>query len=106
MKVKKKLNRLLRILLYSIMLVGLLTTTAFAEGATIIDVSNSEELSNAINRINADTDTNNEYVINLTADIETNGFGVQSPCHVTILGNGHTLTVRQYESITINAGHS
>ena len=78
--------------------------TAFAEGATPIDVSKTEKLSDAINRINADTDTNNEYVINLTADIETSGFEVQSPCHVTILGNGHTLTVGQRGSITINAG--
>lgn len=104
MKTKKNLKRLLSILLYSLMLVGLLKTTAFAEETTTIDVSNSEELSDAINRINADTDTNNEYVINLTADIETNGFGVQSPCHVIILGNGHTLTVKRYESITINVG--
>ena len=104
MKTKKNLKRLLSILLYSLMLVGLLKTTAFAEGATTIDVSNSEELSDAINHIHNDTDTNNEYVINLTADIETNGFGVQSPCHVTILGNGHTLTVKRYEYITINAG--
>ena len=74
MKAKKNLKRLLSILLYSLMLVGLFTMTAFAEGATPIDVSNSEKLSDAINRINADTDTNNEYVINLTADIETSGF--------------------------------
>ena len=104
MKAQKNLKRLLSILLYSLMLVGLFTMTAFAEGATPIDVSNSEKLSDAINRINADTDTNNEYVINLTADIETSGFEVQSPCHVTILGNGHTLTVGQRGSITINAG--
>ena len=104
MKTKKNLKRLLSILLYSLMLVGLFTTTAFAEGATPIDVSNSEELSAAINRINADTEANNEYVINLTDDIETSGFEVQSPFHVTILGNGHTLTVGQYGYITINAG--
>ena len=54
MKAKKNLKRLLSILLYSLMLVGLFTMTAFAEGATPINVSNSEELSDAINRINAD----------------------------------------------------
>lgn len=101
MKTKKNLKRLLSILLYSLMLVGLLKTTAFAEGATPIDVSNAEELSNAINCINADTEANNEYVINLSADIETSSLEVQSPCHVTILGNGHTLTVG---SITIDSG--
>lgn len=101
MKTKKNLKRLLSILLYSLMLVGLLKTTAFAEEITTIDVSNSEELSDEINHINADTDTNKEYVINLTADIETNDFRVQSPCHVIILGNGHTLTVG---SITIDSG--
>lgn len=104
MKAKKNLKRLLSILLYSLILVGLFTMTAFAEGTTTIDVSNSEELSNAINRINTDTDVNNEYVINLTDNIETSGFEVQSPCHVTILGNGHTLTVGQYGSITIDSG--
>lgn len=74
MKAPKNLNRLLSILLYSIMLVGLLTTTAFAEGTTTIEVGNSEELSDAINLINANTDTNNKYIINLIDDIETSGF--------------------------------
>lgn len=98
MKAKKNLNRLLSILLYSIMLVGLLTTTVFAEGITTIDVSNSEELSDAINLINANTDTNNEYIINLTDDIETSGFAAQSPCEVTILGTGYfnSWTIRFY----------
>ncbi len=101
MKAPKNLNRLLSILLYSIMLVGLLTTTAFAEGTTTIEIGNSEELSDAINLINANTDTNNKYIINLIDDIETSGFTAQSPCEVTILGNGHTLTVERYGSITI-----
>ena len=104
MKAPKNLNRLLSILLYSIMLVGLLTTTAFAEGTTTIEVGNSEELSDAINLINANTDTNNKYIINLIDDIETSGFTAQSPCKVNILGNGHTLTVERYGSITIEKG--
>ena len=52
MKVKKNLYRLLSTLFCCVMLVSLLPATAFAKGATIINVNNSAELSEAITRIN------------------------------------------------------
>ena len=105
MKVKKNLYRLLSTLFCCVMLVSLLPATAFAKGATIIDVNNSAELSEAITRINdAPDNADKEYVINLTDDMETGGFTVKSPCHVTILGNGHTLTVGRYGYISTERG--
>ena len=68
--------------------------SAFAATPTTIEAGNSSEFDNAVATVNAAT--SGEYIIELTDDVESNGASFESPCPVTLLGNGHTITLGQY----------
>ena len=77
--------------------------SAFAATPTTIEVGNGSEFDNAVATVNAAT--SGEYIIELTDDIQTGGgasFSSSQP--VSIVGNGHTLTLKQYGSISIDKG--
>lgn len=76
--------------------------SAFAATPTTIEVSNSSEFDNAVATINAAT--SGEYIIELTDDIQTGGASFSSSQPVSIVGNGHTITLKQYGSISIDKG--
>lgn len=76
--------------------------SAFAATPTTIEASNSSEFDNAVATVNAAT--SGEYIIELTDDIESNGASFESPCPVTLLGNGHTITLGQYSSVSVSEG--
>lgn len=65
-------------------------------------MGNEAEFNNAISTVNSASE--GEYVISLTDNVEIGGASIQSPCPVTLLGNGHTLTVAQYASIHVAEG--
>ena len=91
--VKKRYRMMLGILLVVLSL-SVTPKAAFAENetATVIEVKNGEEFENAINTVNGASE--GEYIISLTGNVEIGGATIQSRCPVTILGNGHTLTVQ------------
>lgn len=76
--------------------------SAFAATPTTIEVSNSSEFDNAVATVNAAT--SGEYIIELTDDIKTGGASFSSSQPVSIVGNGHTITLKQYGSISIDKG--
>lgn len=76
--------------------------SAFAATPTTIEISNSSEFDNAVATINAAT--SGEYIIELTDDIQTGGASFSSSQPVSIVGNGHTITLKQYGSISIDKG--
>lgn len=76
--------------------------SAFAATPTTIEVSNSSEFDNAVATVNAAT--SGEYIIELTDDIQTGGASFSSSQPVSIVGNGHTITLKQYGSISIDKG--
>lgn len=76
--------------------------SAFAATPTTIEVSNSSEFDNAVATVN--TATSGEYIIELTDDIQTGGASFSSSQPVSIVGNGHTITLKQYGSISIDKG--
>lgn len=76
--------------------------SAFAATPTTIEVSNSSEFDNAVATINAAT--SGEYIIELTDDIQTGGASFSSSQPVSIVGNGQTITLKQYGSISIEKG--
>ncbi len=76
--------------------------SAFAATPTTIEVSNSSEFDNAVATINAAT--SGEYIIELTDDIQTGGASFSSSQPVSIVGNGHTITLKQYGSISTEKG--
>lgn len=76
--------------------------SAFATTPTTIEVSNSSEFDNAVATVNAAT--SGEYVIELTDDIQTGGASFSSSQPVSIVGNGHTMTLGQYSSISVKSG--
>lgn len=76
--------------------------SAFAATPTTIEVSNSSEFDNAVATINAAT--SGEYIIELTDDIRTGGASFSSSQPVSIVGNGHTMALGQYGSISIQSG--
>lgn len=90
---KKRYRMMLGILLVVLSL-SVTPKAAFAENetATVIEVKNGEEFENAINTVNGASE--GEYIISLTGNVEIGGATIQSRCPVTILGNGHTLTVQ------------
>lgn len=102
MKTKRNVSKLFTILLSLVMLVGLMPTTAFATDATVIKVNDGTEFSNAIATVN--DATTGDFVISLTGDIQISSVVINSPCPVTILGNGHTITVAKNECINISTG--
>ena len=100
---KKRYRMMLGILLVVLSL-SVTPKAAFAENktATVIEVGNKTAFDDAINTVNNASE--GEYVISLTDDMEINGASIQSQCPVTLLGNGHTLTVAQYASIHVEKG--
>lgn len=76
--------------------------SAFAATPTTIEVSNSSEFDNAVATVNAAT--SGEYIIELTDDIQTGGASFSSSQPVSIVGNGHTMTLGQYSSIFVQPG--
>lgn len=76
--------------------------SAFAATPTTIEVSNSSEFGNAVATVNAAT--SGEYIIELTDDIQTGGASFSSSQPVSIVGNGHTMTLGQYSSISVQSG--
>lgn len=76
--------------------------SAFAATPTTIEVSNSSEFDNAVATIN--TATSGEYIIELTDDIQTGGASFSSSQPVSIVGNGHTIALGQYGSISVQSG--
>ena len=105
-----KWNRYTSLGLKRIFLILLVVTTslcampvpALAAETTVIEVADKAGFEGAISQINNDSDS--DYTIELTDDIQTGGAAIQSPCKVTILGNGHTLTLDQYGYIAIREG--
>lgn len=94
---KKRYRMMLGILLVVLSL-SVTPKAAFAENETVtkteIEVKNGDEFENAISTVNNASASEGEYVISLTGNVEIRGATIQSPCPVTILGNGHTLTVQ------------
>lgn len=76
--------------------------SAFAATPTTIEAGNSSEFDNAVATVNAAT--SGEYIIELTDDIQTGGASFSSSQPVSIVGNGHTMTLGQYSSIFVQPG--
>ena len=76
--------------------------SAFAATPTTIEVGNSSEFDNAVATVNSAS--SGEYIIELTDDIQTGGASFSSSQPVTIVGNGHTITLGQYSSISVQSG--
>ncbi len=76
--------------------------TAFAAEQTTIEVNTSSEFDDAVKTANAAT--SGEYAIRLTNDIESGGASFKSSCPITILGNGHTITLGGFGSLSVQAG--
>lgn len=101
------MKKISRVVLGILMVVLSLTVTPKAalaenETVTVIKVGNEKAFDNAISTVNGASE--GEYVISLTGNVEIDGATIQSPCPVTLLGNGHTLTVAQYASIHVAKG--
>lgn len=76
--------------------------SAFAATPTTIKVGSSSEFDKAVATVNAAP--SGEYVIELTDDIQTGGASFTSSRPVSIVGNGHTMTLGQYSSISVQSG--
>lgn len=76
--------------------------SAFAATPTTIEAGNSSEFNNAVATVNAAT--GGEYIIKLTDDFQTGGASFSSSQPVSIVGNGHTMTLGQYSSISVQSG--
>ena len=100
---KKRYRMMLGILLVVLSL-SVTPKAAFAEKktATVIEVENETEFEKAISTVNNASE--GEYVISLTGNVEIRDTSIDSQRPVTILGNGHTLTVAQYASIHVAEG--
>lgn len=100
----KKISRVALGILLVVLSLTVTPKAAFAENktVTVIEVGNKADFDNAISTVNGASE--GEYVISLTDDMDINGASIQSQCPVTLLGNGHTLTVAQYASIHVEKG--
>ncbi len=100
----KKISRVVLGILLVVLSLTVTPKAAFAENktVTVIEVGNKADFDKAISTVNRASE--GEYVISLTDDMEINGVSIQSQCPVTLLGNGHTLTVAQYASIHVAKG--
>lgn len=100
----KKISRVALGILLVVLSLTVTPKAAFAENktVTVIEVGNKADFDKAISTVNRASE--GEYVISLTDDMEINGVSIQSQCPVTLLGNGHTLTVAQYASIHVEKG--
>lgn len=76
--------------------------SAFAATPTTIKVGSSNEFDDAAAIVN--DATSGEYIIELTDDIQTGGVSFSSSQPVSIVGNGHTMTLGQYSSISVQSG--
>lgn len=79
-----------------------LPISAFAATPTTIEAGNSSEFNKAVATVNAAP--SGEYVIELTDDIQTGGASFTSSRPVSIVGNGHTMTLGQRSSISVQSG--
>lgn len=100
----KKLNRMMLGILLVVLSLSVTPKAAFAENKTVtrIEVGNETEFDNAISTVNSAS--KGEYIISLTDNVEIGDTSIQSQCPVTLLGNGHTLTVARYASIHVAKG--
>lgn len=100
----KKISQMVLGLLLVVLSLTVTPKAAFAENktVTVIEVENGEKFKNAIKTVNSASE--GEYVISLTDDMNIGGASIQSQCPVTLLGNGHTLTVARYASIHVEEG--
>ena len=76
--------------------------SVFAATPTTIKVGNSSEFDDAAAIVN--DATSGEYIIELTDDIQTGGVSFSSSQPVSIVGNGHTMTLGQDSSISVQPG--
>ena len=97
-KIRRALTFVAALTLYALVV----PTPAFAATPTTIEVGNSSEFDSAVATVNAAT--SGEYVIGLTDDIQTGGASFSSSQPVSIVGNGHTITLEQYGCLSINKG--
>ena len=100
----KKISQMVLGLLLVVLSLTVTPKAAFAENktVTVIEVENGEKFKNAIKTVNSASE--GEYIISLTGDMKINGVSIDSQRPVTLLGNGHTLTIAQYASIHVAKG--
>lgn len=97
-KIRRALTFVAALALYALVM----PISAFAATPTVIEVDNSSKFDNAVAAVN--NATSGEYVIELTDDIQTGGASFTSSRPVSIVGNGHTMTLGQYSSISVQSG--
>ncbi len=97
-KIRRELALVAALALY----VLVMPVSALAATPTTIEVGNSSEFDSAVATVNAAT--SGEYIIGLTDDIQTGGASFSSSQPVSIVGNGHTITLKQYGCLSINKG--
>ncbi len=100
----KKISRVVLGILLVVLSLSVTPKAAFAENktVTVIKVGNKADFDNAISTVNGASE--GEYVISLTDNVEIGDTSIQTKRPVTLLGNGHTLTVAQYASIHVAKG--
>ena len=100
----KKISRVMLGILMVVLSLSVTPKAAFAENktVTVIEVGNKADFDNAISTVNGASE--GEYVISLTDNVEIGDTSIQTKRPVTLLGNGHTLTVAQYASIHVAKG--
>lgn len=98
---KKRIKTLLLFAAFAICAI-VAPQTAFAAEQTTIEVSTSSEFDDAVNTANAAT--RGEYTIRLINDIESGGASFSNTRPITILGNGHTITLGGFGSLYVQPG--
>ena len=97
-KIRRALTFVAALVLYALVM----PISAFAATPTVITVGNSSEFDSAVATVNAAP--SGEYVIELTDDIQTGGASFTSSQPVSIVGNGHTITLKPRGSFHIEKG--
>ena len=97
-KIRRELALVAALALY----VLVMPVSALAATPTTIEVGNSSEFDSAVATVNAAT--SGEYIIEFTDDIQTGGASFSSSQPVSIVGNGHTITLGGYGSISVQPG--
>lgn len=100
----KKISRVMLGILMVVLSLSVTPKAAFAENktVTVIEVGNEKAFDDAISTVNRASE--GEYVISLTDNVEIGSATIRSKRPVTLLGNGHTLTVARYASIHVAKG--
>ena len=100
----KKISQMVLGLLLVVLSLSVTPKAAFAENktVTVIEVGNEKAFDDAISTVNRASE--GEYVISLTDNVEIGDPPIRSKRPVTLLGNGHTLTVARYASIHVAKG--